>query len=442
VIEDFGGGIWCMTMRSLPFLVAGLVGAFLSGVAMWQDSATWAGATFLLTCALLCLAVVGLVCRGRDERAWWLGVCLFGWGYWMLAFGGIPHLQGLLPTTGLLERFGFMLGFPANYFERTELEILRVPFLQAGHSFLTLMVAVLGGMLSRVCFGISAGFFENWCREPWPLTDPARSFSSGAAILGSAAFGLIVAVTFLGSRFSPEFRAGAIYLLTRSVVGLACLGAILTRGRAREICLSACFMGGGYLFMVFDRSDDVCGSDLRTTQFLKAVRLRSPWAARALSGDSVSVTAANARILNALQRPISMRFRDDTPFEKVLQYIKWASRGPDGMGIPIYVDVIALQKRGLPTAESTVRSIDSEGVPLKTSLRLCLSQLDLQYEVRNGLLRITTMDESLPIHANPFMIVGQCVLALVATVVGGAMAALALSRRSRAVIGHQRIGLT
>ena len=129
-----------------------------------------------------------------------------------------------------------------------------------------------------------------------------------------------------------------------------------------------------------------------------------------------------------------MRFADDTPLDTVLQYVTRATRGPDGIGIPIYEDKIAMLNGGLPNLamERTIRSIDSEGVPLKTSLRLCLSQLDLQYEVRDGVLRITSAEESLPLHANPFMIVGQCVLALLAAVIGGVLGPLigASPRRS------------
>ena len=41
--------------------------------AIKNATATWAGSMFVLTCGALALAVVGVVFRGRAERAWWLG---------------------------------------------------------------------------------------------------------------------------------------------------------------------------------------------------------------------------------------------------------------------------------------------------------------------------------------------------------------------------------
>jgi hypothetical protein len=77
-------------MRIVRFPIAGLMGTILVVAivlaALRNASQTWAGVTFLLTCGVLCLAVVGVVCRNGSERAWWLGFALFGWGYLALAF--------------------------------------------------------------------------------------------------------------------------------------------------------------------------------------------------------------------------------------------------------------------------------------------------------------------------------------------------------------------
>ena len=55
-------------MHTFRFRVAGLMGAVLVialGLAALRDaSETWAGMTFLLTCGVLCLAIVGIVCGG------------------------------------------------------------------------------------------------------------------------------------------------------------------------------------------------------------------------------------------------------------------------------------------------------------------------------------------------------------------------------------------
>ncbi|MBV8315519.1 MAG: hypothetical protein JOZ53_11330 [Planctomycetaceae bacterium] len=93
-------------------------------------------------------------------------------------------------------------------------------------------------------------------------------------------------------------------------------------------------------------------------------------------------------ILAKLDEPISMSFANETPLEDVLKYIKSATQGPNDTGIPIYVDPVGLQE-----AEKTMTSpvtLDLEGVPLKTTLRLLLKQLGLTYTVKDGLLTITS----------------------------------------------------
>ena len=54
---------------------------------------------FLLTCGMLCLAIVGVVCRQEGERAYWLGFALFGWGYLLLSMWSTAEL----PTMTLLN---------------------------------------------------------------------------------------------------------------------------------------------------------------------------------------------------------------------------------------------------------------------------------------------------------------------------------------------------
>src|SRR5205085_11014093 len=97
-------------------------------------------------------------------------------------------------------------------------------------------------------------------------------------------------------------------------------------------------------------------------------------------------------IIAKLDEPISMSFANETPLEDVLKYIKSATQGPNDSGIPIYVDPVGLQE-----AEKTMTSpitLDLEGVPLKTTLRLMLKQLGLTYTVKDGLLTITSDSSS------------------------------------------------
>ena len=54
----------------------------------------WSGILSLLTRSVLCLAVVGAVCRTGNERVWWLGFATFGWVYLGFPFSTFYHSQG------------------------------------------------------------------------------------------------------------------------------------------------------------------------------------------------------------------------------------------------------------------------------------------------------------------------------------------------------------
>ncbi len=96
-------------------------------------------------------------------------------------------------------------------------------------------------------------------------------------------------------------------------------------------------------------------------------------------------------ILTQLGERITMPFPQETPLEDVLKYIRSNTQSEEldlPAGIPIYVDPVGLQE-----AEKTLTSpitLDLEGIPLKTSLRLILKQLGLTYTVKDGLMTITS----------------------------------------------------
>jgi RNA polymerase sigma factor (sigma-70 family) len=112
----------------------------------------------------------------------------------------------------------------------------------------------------------------------------------------------------------------------------------------------------------------------------------------ASSAAVVAARDANAKskdVFKRLEEPISMSFANETPLDDILKYIKQASTTKTYPGIPIYVD-----PKGLKEAEKSLTStvsIDLEGIPLKTTLRLLLKQLDLAYCVRDGVLIISSV---------------------------------------------------
>jgi hypothetical protein len=98
----------------------------------------------------------------------------------------------------------------------------------------------------------------------------------------------------------------------------------------------------------------------------------------------------NDLIKAKLDEPISMNFPTPTPLEDIKKYIEQSTHDEKvGLptGIPIYVD-----PEGLKEAEATMTStitINLEGIPLRTTLRLLLRQLGLDYRIDGGVVLIS-----------------------------------------------------
>ena len=232
---------------------------------------------------------------------------------------------------------------------------------------------------------------------------------------------LVAAIAGAGAILKPELWAGATFFLTWCLIGLMALGALIARGTHREPWLGAAFFGAGFMILVFGRSSDDPWPAAPTVEFLNEVRPWLPAFASGLRAKPESVTAANARILAALNRPVPMHFAEETPLDDVLKLIQQATAASDGKGIPIYVDPIGLSEAD-KTMTSTIRNVELDGVKLRVSLRLCLQQLDLGYCVRDGFLLITSqesLDTTLRSNsADAYQVVGHCVLALIAAGIG------------------------
>lgn len=95
-------------------------------------------------------------------------------------------------------------------------------------------------------------------------------------------------------------------------------------------------------------------------------------------------------LLARLEEPIPMQFPNETPLEDVLKYIRAATAGPDGEGIPIYVDPVGLQMQN-KTMQSPIK-IDLKGIPLRQTLKLVAGQLEMFYGIKDGLVTITDAD--------------------------------------------------
>ncbi|HKI19223.1 MAG TPA: STN domain-containing protein [Isosphaeraceae bacterium] len=105
-----------------------------------------------------------------------------------------------------------------------------------------------------------------------------------------------------------------------------------------------------------------------------------------LAADAMPATKA---VLAKLEEPVSMSFANETPLEDIVKYVEQATKkGPADPGIKILLDPNGLREVE-KSANSTIQ-IDLQGVPLKTTLRLLLKQLDLAYIVKDGALVISS----------------------------------------------------
>ncbi len=239
-------------------------------------------------------------------------------------------------------------------------------------------------------------------------------------------------------RLAPGLWAGTAFLLTWSLIGLTSLGALFGRGRRREFWLGATLFGAGFLLLVFNEHPSSVyepRSFLPTFRFLEALRPQLGNVLIRIYGDTHSAPARDAQITAALERRVPMHFPDPTPLEDVLTYIRDATRRPGGDDIPIYVDPIGLSEADR-TMASKIENIDFANVELRTSLRLLLKQLDLDYVVQDGLLQIVSASAIefrwISIEEDGYQTFGHCFLALIATVLGGFAAPLVCDLARRA----------
>ena len=430
-------------MRTIRFPIAGLMIAVLvvalGLAALRNNSETWAGATFQLTCAVLTLAIVGVVCRDQSQRAWWLGFALFGWGYLVLAFWSSFDL----PTTSLLNALGarlnatapavngmFSIQFTGNMGGGPSPPAVP-PFLQIGHCLLALLAALVGGIVSSLLFGGRRKRDEERDTPTQVAAQFPRKWKLLPAVL--ALSGCVVVLLLLGffvSRSAPGFWAGATFFSTCGLLGTMVLAAFGVQGKRRQVWLGAALFGVGYMTLAFGRSQDFdAWPSVPTDHLLHALRPRLPRVVSGFPTSATSVASANVRILETLEQPVPMPFQDETKLADVLKHIKAATRQPGGQSIPIYVDPIGLSEAD-KTMASTIRIVDLAGVALKTSLRHCLDQLDLAYSIRNGLLLITSKESSVtPVYQDPFLIVGHCLLTLLAAGFGAILAPFVPGKR-------------
>ncbi|WP_422932101.1 hypothetical protein [Singulisphaera sp. PoT] len=421
-------------MRTPRFSIASLMTtvlvASLGLAALRAENQMWAGILTLTIRGLLALAVVGAICRRGADRAWWLGFLAFGWTYLKLADQS-PHQ---LPTITLLDTIRTGLGGPDSTGIPRTIGFgdnrAVAPFEQIGHCLWGLLAATLGAFTARAIYArpgaspggevVSTRFLHRLRSGDW------RRLATILAL----GFILIGAIAVTGPRARPGLWSGTIFFLTWILLGLVTLGAIFGRGRRRLTWVGAALFGLTYMQIIFscpawDRSPSRTIGDalvFNLREWLPPLSRQSIW-------DRRSIYAENEKILEALDQRIPMRFPNATPLSEVVAYLRATVRCSDGRKLPIYVDPVGIQE-----SEKTMSSpieIDLEDEPLRTSLDLALRQLTMTYEVKGGLLEITsqTTGEDHDGFLETYQDIGHCLLALIAAILGGLLAPLVAETR-------------
>ena len=408
-------------MRNIRVSVAGLMFVVLFAAtgfaALHNSSDAWAGLMLMLTCGVLMLGVVGAVCRGPHERAWWLGFALFGGGYLVLAHA-MAFSSISLPTITLAESIASGLGTKLASSPRNGgggwnslLPIYRIV-----HCLWALALAVLGCILAGLLVA-----------APKPIADSRPDQRTlmirwnRPARIGLAGFWVLALTATVARWPAPGIWAGASFLLTCGLLGLAAMGVAFSQGRNREACLGAALFGFAYLALTFGKSQLLIVTPHLPTEGVLNLLLR-PGAPPIQSHFPDFTTPGFTRVRNQvimrkLDQPIPFHFPEGTPLEVALKHIHTATSDVNFPGIPIYTDPIGLQmaERSLI---STVR-IDRDAIPVKDGLRLCLKQLDLGFSVREGFI-IVSNDATIPIYEDPVQVVGHSLLSLIAAGAGAA----------------------
>lgn len=96
---------------------------------------------------------------------------------------------------------------------------------------------------------------------------------------------------------------------------------------------------------------------------------------------------------NKLERPIDLNLPAEVPLFEFLRAIRVASKGADDDGIPIYVEPAGLQETNNHIGLEV--SVGPKNKPLGMRLKSALRQLNLSYQVKDGLLVIDSRTELL-----------------------------------------------
>ena len=241
----------------------------------------------------------------------------------------------------------------------------------------------------------------------------------GSAVAGVLGLGL-AATMLAGWPWNPEVVAGSIFLLSWALAGLALLGALFGSGRGREAWIGAASLGLGYLVMAFS---SLGSSQWPTNHLVDAlVRTGDPRTADEDMGDVLTDDEPSRKVRQALERPVSLPYREGTTLRLFLDRIGEAGR--EAMGEPFRIQAITELVSYRPADLDAFRVfVEGEHIPMKDALRIGLGPLGLTYRVQSGTIRVYPDASRPPEYAeNPVMIAGHSLIALFAMAFGGVVA--------------------
>jgi hypothetical protein len=403
--------------------IAGLMGAIavaaLSLAALRSASPAVAGAAIMITCGALALAVVGVACRAGVSRACWLGFALFGSTYMAAAFLLEPSLSEF-PTIALLIAVASRAGAVPTFVPAVGAPVIDPHYVWFGHCIWTVVLGLIGAFLALLLFRSLPVRSETAALEAvaFSRTTPRGWHRPARLVLVLSALVVVASIASLGTSLDVRFWSGATVLLTLAILGLTVLRTILSHGKTRLRWLGAALFGSSYVALVLLRHPDIEQWPRLVAEALESVAdplLRL--AVRGYPDSSTSIAAANARVWRALASRIPMRFDWNSDLGEVCKYIQESTREPDGWRISI--DYESMGPHGMLRGSVPVAwSVDLEGVPLRTSLRLYLAKAGLAYYVRGGVLRIYDPQEGAHLEMDVDLLVGHCLLTLLAVGVG------------------------
>lgn len=114
-----------------------------------------ASIVYTVTVIVLLAAVVGAIYRKGGARAFWVGVAIFGWGAFALIFTEIAMTRTEFVTPTLMKRLFEVVHPNVGYDDpitgrRVDPNVST--FVNLGYAYTVLLLALIGGALSRWCF--------------------------------------------------------------------------------------------------------------------------------------------------------------------------------------------------------------------------------------------------------------------------------------------------